>query len=308
MSHLLKFFLGFILASTHCLASVSAQPNPTLSRDDNGFVTLQWLSLPGHTYFMQCSFDLVTWTYFGEVIHSGFGIEKITFDPTDDHIFFRIVGSDIPTYDAVNDDFNGDGISNGDSIDQGIDPLTPPPGTIPPGQIEGLVPGHAYTLEVVQINGANAGTRAYLLDRDYRLLENPTAPIDTFPIPITSTPAAAQTTITFTSVNPAQHDTPIDLILYTSIPEPGNSSNLIRGLEKIPPLIIPKGQSSITSTRTFTGTDIDVPTWYVAPFVVRGIDQAQALDAIGIIGSWDSGVDETSRRAAATDLGVKTDT
>lgn len=25
---------------------------------------------------MQCSFDLVTWTYFGEVIHSGFGIEK----------------------------------------------------------------------------------------------------------------------------------------------------------------------------------------------------------------------------------------
>ena len=127
MSHLLKFFLGFILVSTHCLASVSAQPNPTLSRDDNGFVTLQWLSLPGHTDFMQCSFDLVTWTYFGEVIHSGFGIEKITFDPTDDHIFFRIVGSDIPTYDAVNDDFNGDGISNGDSIDQGIDPLTPPP-------------------------------------------------------------------------------------------------------------------------------------------------------------------------------------
>gem|GEM_PF-2310903 len=33
-------------------------------------------------------------------------------------------------------------------------------------------------------------------------------------------------------MNPAQHDTPIDLILYTSIPEPGNSSNLIRGLEK----------------------------------------------------------------------------
>jgi|GEM_PF-2359948 len=113
---------------------------------------------------------------------------KITFDPTDDHIFFRIIGSDIPTYDAVNDDFNGDGISNGDSIDQGIDPLTPPPGTIPPGQIEGLVPGHAYTLEVAQINGANPGTRAYLLDRDYRLLGNPTAPIDTFPIPITSPP------------------------------------------------------------------------------------------------------------------------
>ncbi len=99
--------------------------------DDNGFVTLAWLSLPGHTYFMQCSFDMVAWTYFGEVIHSGFGIERVTFDTTtDDHVYFRIVASDIPTYD----DFNGDGISNQDSIDQGIDPIETPSEILPPNQ------------------------------------------------------------------------------------------------------------------------------------------------------------------------------
>jgi hypothetical protein len=88
MSHFLKAILGLLLASTHCLASGTAQPRPTMTVDENGFVTLAWLSLPGHTYFMQCSFDMVTWTYFGEVIHSGFGIEKVTFDPTTgDHVY-----------------------------------------------------------------------------------------------------------------------------------------------------------------------------------------------------------------------------
>lgn len=255
---------------------------------------------------MQCSFDMVTWNYFGEVIHSGFGIETITLVPSDDHVYFRIVSTDIPTYDAAADDFNGDGISNDDSINQGIDPVTPPPGTTPPGQMQGLVAGHVYTLKVVQIGGDDAGTRMHLLDRNYGFLPNPAEPNSIFPMKITSSGSAAETTITFESVNPVQHDTPIDLIFYKETPDPDATSDLIPSLEKLETLIIPKGDSSITSTKTFTGVDINPPPiWKVAPFVVRGIDQTQDP---GTIGTWDSGVDKTSRRAGENDLGSKTDT
>ena len=311
MSHFLKAILCLLLASTHCLASVTAQPRPTMTVDDNGFVTLAWLSLPGHTYFMQCSFDMVAWTYFGEVIHSGFGIEKVTFDPTtDDHVYFRIVASDIPTYDATNDDFNGDGISNQDSIDQGIDPIETPSGILPPNQPH--EDGYSYSLIVTQQNGVGPGTRYYRLDQDYRQVTVSNETFHPFPIAIAAEPAPAPqnanpvTEVTFTSVAPVTHDTPIDLIFYTSTPNPASSGTAIRTLKKIEALIIPKGASSVTLTPGYTGSpDNAGVAWHIAPIVVRGIDQTHTPETIG---SWDSGVDHTSRRAAATDIGSKTNT
>lgn len=280
--------------------------------DEDGFVNLEWLSMPGCTYFMQCSFDLISWTFFGEVIHSGFGIERVTFDPADDdHLYFRIICVEIPTYDAANDDFDGDGITNADEVATGTNPLVAQPGSNPIIVNSGLVTTHTYTLEVTQTGGSDAGTRKYHLNRDYELLDNvPNETHHPFPIPIAAKPNGVTTTLTFKSVNSVDHDTPIDLIFYKLEPDPalppGSSAPPIPGLEKIPPLIIPKDHSSVTSSKVFHGSNLNQGVlWHVAPLVVRGIDQTPDSH---VVGSWDSGVDKTSRRAAVGDVGAKTDT
>ena len=67
-----------------------------------------------------------SWIYFPDVIELGTGLRSFTFMLTGtDRFFLRLPHTDIPTTDPAGADFNGDGLSNFDDLQIGLDPLEP---------------------------------------------------------------------------------------------------------------------------------------------------------------------------------------
>ena len=68
-----------------------------------------------------------TWTYYPDILEPGTGVRLgYTFTVSGPNRFFlRLKYSDIPTGDPHAADFDGDGVSNGDELQLGLDPLKP---------------------------------------------------------------------------------------------------------------------------------------------------------------------------------------
>ena len=121
--------LLFILLPATAWPQASTDPNEgsQFAQDPvTGVYNFSWWGRAGRTYFIQQSSDLATWTYL-PVIESG-AEQPIQwgFTSTTPQCFVRLNHTDIPTTDPFNADFNGDGLSNWQNLQQGSDPLAPP--------------------------------------------------------------------------------------------------------------------------------------------------------------------------------------
>lgn len=108
-----RLFLLLVLKSA-CITAVMAQiPQPQLGLTQMGAsLEMAWEGLTGRTYFVQVSDDLVHWWYLpviepgqGQTIHYGWS----TYGEV---MYARLRYTDEPTSDPDGDDFDGDGISN----------------------------------------------------------------------------------------------------------------------------------------------------------------------------------------------------
>lgn len=100
------------------------QPSPTITEGASNTWNLDWEGVPGRTYFMQQSDDLVDWQFF-PMIEMGYGNTiPYGFSSSGDRCFVRLVYTDDSTTDPYWGDFDGDGISNWDEVNiHGTNPL-----------------------------------------------------------------------------------------------------------------------------------------------------------------------------------------
>ena len=86
---------------------------------------LVWSGRPGRTYFVMSSEDLRRWLYL-KAIHAGQGATiAMPIQSDAPSLFFRLRFTDLPSSNPGGDDFDGDGLSNTDELDNGTDPFNP---------------------------------------------------------------------------------------------------------------------------------------------------------------------------------------
>lgn len=103
------------------------QPQPSFYQATALIWNLDWWGVPGRTYFIQTSLDLVTWEY-EPVMVFGEGEWNVPLGSTNDKYFVRLLcvdDSSVTTLEqAKNADFDGDGVSNIDEISRlGTNPM-----------------------------------------------------------------------------------------------------------------------------------------------------------------------------------------
>jgi hypothetical protein len=95
------------------------QPQPTFTEVAQGAWKLDWNGVAGRTYFIQTSTDLVTWHY-QPVMAFGDGVWTTTLGSSSPKYFVRLFYCDDPSVQsleqAMNADFDNDGVSNIDEI------------------------------------------------------------------------------------------------------------------------------------------------------------------------------------------------
>jgi hypothetical protein len=86
---------------------------------------LVWSGQPGRTYFVLASENLHRWIYL-KAIHAGSGA-TLTMPVQSDGpaLFFRLRFTDLPSSNPGGDDFDGDGVSNADELENSTDPFNP---------------------------------------------------------------------------------------------------------------------------------------------------------------------------------------
>jgi hypothetical protein len=102
------------------------QPQTHISNVVNGSFNVDWEGVAGRTYFMQFSLNLMDWHY-APFIHFGDGPHVRGVHSDTDKFFLRLRCEDIPGIDsldeAMNADFDGDGISNIFEVTHGYNPF-----------------------------------------------------------------------------------------------------------------------------------------------------------------------------------------
>lgn len=89
-----------------------------------GEFTLSWWGRTGRTYFIQQSFDLVSWNYVPCIESGAEDVCGLNFTCTDPRQFWRLRYTDAPTGgDALTWDADEDGLGNQQELDQGLDPF-----------------------------------------------------------------------------------------------------------------------------------------------------------------------------------------
>ncbi len=108
-------------------AQTSSDPNEgaRLSQGASNTYDFSWWSRSGRSYFLQHSEDLMSWTYFPDVIEAGVnGVISYGFDVSGpDRYFVRLKYTDLPTNNILTSDFDGDFISSLEELQMGLDPL-----------------------------------------------------------------------------------------------------------------------------------------------------------------------------------------
>lgn len=89
-----------------------------------GVFTLSWWGKAGRTYFIQQSFDLVTWQYVPVVLSGSAAVTGMNFSCAETRQFWKLRYTDAPTSgNAQTADFDGDGLTNQQELDAGLDPF-----------------------------------------------------------------------------------------------------------------------------------------------------------------------------------------
>lgn len=90
----------------------------------NSLWRFKWWGRSGNTYFIQHSDDLQTWSWVPIVEPGDDSIKEWGFTTTADKFFWRLRYWTGPTTDPEGDDFDGDGVSNLDEVQQGLNPFS----------------------------------------------------------------------------------------------------------------------------------------------------------------------------------------
>lgn len=90
---------------------------------ENSIWRFKWWGRTGNTYFIQHSDDLKTWSWVPIVEPGDDSIKEWGFTTTSDKFFWRLKYWTGATTDPEGDDFDEDGISNLDEVQQGMSPF-----------------------------------------------------------------------------------------------------------------------------------------------------------------------------------------
>jgi len=126
-----SFFILFLavvgVMATQCLFAQTADDlneGTKLEYDSvNSIWRFKWWGRTGNTYFIQQSEDLQIWTWIPVVEPGDDSIKEWGFTTTSTKFFWRLNYWTGPTTDPEGDDFDGDGLSNLDEVQQGMSPL-----------------------------------------------------------------------------------------------------------------------------------------------------------------------------------------
>lgn len=122
-------FLPFIcLAAFTVIGNGDPAPQPPMGFTEGlqGTFNADWEGVAGRTYFMQFSMNLVDW-HFAPFIDFGDGEHHRGIETDAERFFLRLSYGDFPGMysldDAMNADFDGDGLSNIFEVTHGYDPF-----------------------------------------------------------------------------------------------------------------------------------------------------------------------------------------
>lgn len=91
-----------------------------------GDFTVSWWGKTGRTYFVQQSFDLMTWQYVPVVMSGAEDVSGLNFSCSETRQFWRLRYTDLSTGgNAETADFDGDGLTNLEEATLGTDPFNP---------------------------------------------------------------------------------------------------------------------------------------------------------------------------------------
>jgi hypothetical protein len=127
MKRTILILTSFLVSVNFTSAQLATDPNEGLwmTQDSPGAFTARWYGRIGRTYFIQTTTDLLSaWIYKTEVEPGENLVIPYGFTASSDKYFLRLKYTDIPTNDPADADFDGDGISNIDELNAGLDPLT----------------------------------------------------------------------------------------------------------------------------------------------------------------------------------------
>jgi hypothetical protein len=101
------------------------QPNMEISQGAQSTFNLDWEGVEGRTYFMEFSLNLVDWHY-APFLHFGEGTHQRGVQSNTDKFFMRLRHDDVAGInsleDAINADFDGDGLNNLFEVMNGFNP------------------------------------------------------------------------------------------------------------------------------------------------------------------------------------------
>jgi len=117
----------FLLAGQPAPANPPApQPSPIIHLGPENTILLDWQGVDGRTYFLQFSLNLNDWFY-APAMAFGLGSHQFGAAADSPRLFLRLRYGDFPGItsleDAMNADFDGDGLPNIFELTYGYDPL-----------------------------------------------------------------------------------------------------------------------------------------------------------------------------------------
>ena len=108
-------------------AAMAPQPDVAFTKGAEGTFAADWQGVSGRVYFLQWSLDLKTWFY-APFIDFGDGMHSRGLAGTAPTAFYRLHYGDYPEItsldEAMNADFDGDGLSNAFEVAFGYDPYS----------------------------------------------------------------------------------------------------------------------------------------------------------------------------------------